>query len=453
MRRFLRVLGRALAVVTIVLVALLMLTVAPVDRTPVQETSQYADTWAELAQTPVLPAPADCVLRVGFARENITPKKSIPLAGYVNRRQALSTGVLDSLFVRAMVYQQGEQVAALISYDLLIVPPAVYQGLKGRLLAIGFPIHRVFLGATHTHSSMGAWDDHVVGERFAGAFDEEVIELLVAAAVRAVALAAEDLQPAEILHASVPVPALTVNRLVPGGPVDSLFHLVRVRQHQGRVALIGSYTAHATCLPSRDLQLSRDYPGIFVDEAERSGYDFALFLAGAVGSHAPAGPGEGAARARYLGEQLARAADSVRWELISRPALAAGRIHIAMPPRQLKILPDWCVRSWLADWALGVDEPTFSFLSFGSLVMVGTPCDFSGMLTPPLYAAAREHGTHLMMTSFNGAYVGYITPDVYFDYRGYETQTMNWHGTGNGAYFQTCTLRLLDRLQFHDVPH
>ncbi|MNF00811.1 hypothetical protein D3C80_1996990 [compost metagenome] len=42
----------------------------------------------------------------------------------------------------------------------------------------------------------------------------------------------------------------------------------------------------------------------------------------------------------------------------------------------------------------------------------------------------------LFITSFNGAYVGYITPDVYYDSVRSETREMNWFGPYNGRYFK-----------------
>jgi neutral ceramidase len=48
---------------------------------------------------------------------------------------------------------------------------------------------------------------------------------------------------------------------------------------------------------------------------------------------------------------------------------------------------------------------------------------------------ARAQGQNLIVTSFNGGYVGYITKDEWYDLNKYETRTMNWFGPYNGAYF------------------
>ena len=76
--------------------------------------------------------------------------------------------------------------------------------------------------------------------------------------------------------------------------------------------------------------------------------------------------------------------------------------------------------------------------------MVGAPCDFSGELALPLYQHARQKNMRLVVTSFNGGYMGYITPDRYYDKDHYETRLMNWYGPGNGTYFSECIRRIVD---------
>ena len=74
-------------------------------------------------------------------------------------------------------------------------------------------------------------------------------------------------------------------------------------------------------------------------------------------------------------------------------------------------------------------------LRIGDILLVGTPCDFSGELVEALDSQAREKGLSLMITSFNGGYMGYVTKDQWYDENLYETRTMNWYGPYNGAYF------------------
>ncbi len=74
-----------------------------------------------------------------------------------------------------------------------------------------------------------------------------------------------------------------------------------------RKLVLMSYTAHATCLFSKDIVLSRDYPGKLVDEVESSGYAFAMFMAGSVGSHGCSPPKFGAECIDWMANEVSRA--------------------------------------------------------------------------------------------------------------------------------------------------
>jgi hypothetical protein len=77
--------------------------------------------------------------------------------------------------------------------------------------------------------------------------------------------------------------------------------------------------------------------------------------------------------------------------------------------------------------------------------MVGLPCDFSGELVAVLSRYASNKGLRLIITSFNGAYAGYVTDDRHFDKDQYETITMSWFGPYNGAYFQEVVKDVIDK--------
>ena len=68
--------------------------------------------------------------------------------------------------------------------------------------------------------------------------------------------------------------------------------------------------------------------------------------------------------------------------------------------------------------------------------MMGTLCDFSGELMPALTNYGIAHQQHVMVTSFNGSYIGYVTPEKYYNLKKYETRDMNFFGPYTGTYFQ-----------------
>jgi hypothetical protein len=105
----------------------------------------------------------------------------------------------------------------------------------------------------------------------------------------------------------------------------------------------------------------------------------------------------------------------------------------------------FALRPWVFRWAFG-DYPSFvKAARIGDILMVGLPCDFSGELVAELSRYASNKGLRLIITSFNGAYAGYVTDDRHFDKDQYETITMSWFGPYNGAYFQEVVKDVIDK--------
>jgi hypothetical protein len=120
------------------------------------------------------------------------------------------------------------------------------------------------------------------------------------------------------------------------------------------------------------------------------------------------------------------------------------RIPLELGKPQVKISKDWCVRPWLFRAAFGESPNYLTVLRIGRLVMLGTPCDYSGELTQKLYDQGKEKELQVMVTSFNGGYIGYITPEKYYERSHYETRLMNWYGPGSGEYLAECMGKLIE---------
>jgi hypothetical protein len=90
-------------------------------------------------------------LRVGTAAIKITPPLGIPLAGYYSLRG--SEGVLDDLYAKAAVLDDGQTQAAMVVCDLVTVPRAVVLEARQRIeQKTGMPGGHVMISATHTHT-------------------------------------------------------------------------------------------------------------------------------------------------------------------------------------------------------------------------------------------------------------------------------------------------------------
>jgi hypothetical protein len=431
-KRFFLVFGLLLLVAAVALLS-------PVDHTPYQETAYYQQFRQEIASLPDPgPLAGSDTLLAGWARVNITPDHVMPTGGYGNRRGALYTSIHDSIWVRAFAFDNGIRKAALISADLLIIPPEVTKALAQRLPEIGLTIDQVYLCATHSHNSIGGWADKPVGSLLAGTYEPAIVAFLADRFIEAIKQAQSRQEKAAIGAVAYPSGELVENRLNASNPTDSLLRVMQIRQQSGATAIIASFSAHATTISDKDIVLSRDYPGALVDMLEKDpAIDFAAFCAGTVGSHRPELHGKD--DWETIQKEAGALAQKITSGVATTPVAYQNQLRTVSVPLPLRdphfrISENIRLRPWVF-YALYGDYPSvLTGLRVGNILWLGTPCDFSGELTPLVQPFGQWSQHPLFITSFNGGYIGYVTPDAYYNWPKSETRDMNWFGPYNGAY-------------------
>ncbi len=450
--KFLKIFLYILAGIVALLLVFVATAVTTIDYTPYRQMDYYRQ-WKEAIASAPSPASVKSIdgkFQAGWAKVNYTPDQPVPMAGYGNRRGRSYETVHDSVYARALYLSAFGTHAVIVSLDLLIVPPTVTEALKKRLPEVGLTFGQVYLGATHSHNSIGGWGDTITGELFAGKYDPAVVDRIVDAIIQSIAAAKATRQVAEVGYFQVKDTADIYNRLVKAKtPVDPWVRNLYLKRSDGKTALVTSYAAHATVLNSNNFALSRDYAGALVDSLEDGEADFALYLAGAVASMGPEEVGD--TDFAEVGHQADGVETAIQSGFDEIPTTTFPTIHtftVPLPLRQPspRLDPTWVLRPWLFRWAFG-DYPSFvKVLRVGNVLLVGLPCDFSGELTAPLSRYAAQRGLKLMVTSFDGAYAGYITADEHFHKKEYETITMNWFGPYNGAYFSEVIRDVIDKV-------
>ena len=454
MKRRLRRLGIAAA--TLLLVALLGLvgTLAPVDPTPSRGTDYGRATAERLAANRATNHPVEGPLRVGFGRARLTPTlgavaavgnegrfRSLPLAGFGNRKGAPATGVHDDLWVKATAVEVAGRRMVLVSADALIVPREVAEAATAELGRIaGLDRDRIHLGASHSHASIGGWGEGLVAEMFAGPFQPEIRVWFASRIVAAATNALQDLAPGSMAGAGFDAPDLIRNRLVgERGTVDPGFVLLAFRQDRGPRGVVGSFGAHATILPSRNMEFSAEYPGVWQRQVEAAGWTHAQFYAGGVGSHSPnpgAGGFEGIER---MGSLLAARTTNALLQASYRSTvqLASIAVPVRMPELHPRVADGIRLRPWLAARLLPVTPSTvITGFRLGDVLWLTTPCDFSGEMARPRKADLARRGLRGNVSSFNGDYIGYVVPSKYYHLDAYETRTMSFFGPAVPDYFE-----------------
>jgi hypothetical protein len=324
------------------------------------------------------------------------------------------------------------------------MPPEVARLLEQDLPAIGFSSDNTYFGATHTHSSIGNWSHGLMTVMY-GDYDDSLVHRIKDKIISAIKVADESKVKATISIAHIPVSDAVRNRINKNNPVDSLLRVVRIVRADSAKLLLLNFTAHATCISDRNIILSGDYPGRLTAALEAQGYTFAMFMAGAVGSHAAITKEREWPCVEEMADKLTLAlkGGSGSFTPVADSTVWMGRVKLEMNEAQFKVSKTWRLRPSAFNELLG-DYPEYvSGLRIGNLLMLGTPCDFSGEFYPALDSAASANGLQLMVTSFNGGYIGYVTPEKYYDVDHYETQLMNWYGPGTGEYLMSCMKMLM----------
>ncbi len=446
--KFFKILLKIVGFFFLILIVAIASVITTMDKTPYKEMAYYKEWKGLISNVKEDSSVGADSLRAGWAKVNITPAAPTPMAGYGNRRGRPFVTVHDSLYIRAMVIDNGGVQAAIIAADLLIIPPTVTKILKEKLTAKEIPFDQVFFGATHSHNSVGGWGTGISGLFFSGKYDQATVDRLADAIFQAIVNAKAKLEPARIMYLESRDSLDIRNRLVgEEGGIDPEVRSIAFVKNNGEKAILSSYGAHSTVIDSKNMKLSRDYPGVLVDSLERK-YNFAMYVAGAVGSMGPVEKGTDdfdQMKNQAHGIQMAIAQSDTVTEP-EKPVLRAVTIPLPLRDPSPRMTMDIVLRSWAFKKAFG-DYPVYvKALRIGNVLMVGMPCDFSGELVAGLDAYAKTKGLNLMVTSFNGGYVGYITHDKYFDRDEYETKTMSWYGPYNGAYFQEVIKDIIDKL-------
>ena len=339
----------------------------------------------------------------------------------------------------------------LVGSDMLIVPPNISEGVSRIVYEkMGIKRIQIFFSATHTHSSVGAWSKGYVGKEFAGLSNPDVVRWLVQQFSKAIENAIDDLKPGQVGSGSFEAADFISNRLIgEKGEKNSESVFLVAKQNSGKRAVLGSFDAHATTLGGWNMQISGDYPGYWQRKLESDGFDMAVFFAGSVGSHSAQSKGEKFEKARYIGEALADSVlkYAVLTELRDSIGLAAISLRMNLPELHIRISDGVRLNPAIGGKLFPpIGDVYIQAARIADLIWVTAPCDFSGELAINYKNAMNKEGYRALVTSFNGAYVGYIIPGKYYHLDEYESRLMSWYGPNMGPYTNELIRRMMQIL-------
>ena len=239
--------------------------------------------------------------RASVVKIDITPNKPQWLLGYDPRK---STGVHDHLFHRVVAMDDGKTQFFLISTDIALYSPSVYDEVTKKLEEeTGVRPLQVWWTVTHTHSAPEVGPPGLaavfMGERYEHDHNTEYTDQVKKTLIGAIKEARAKLEPAR-LGVGWGFARANINRrardeegpaflgLNPDGPVDREIGLIRLEKADGTLlALIANYAMHGTVLSGTNTQISGDAPGVVAEYVDQKLGAPMLYINGAAGNIAP----------------------------------------------------------------------------------------------------------------------------------------------------------------------
>lgn len=440
MPRFFKIITWILGVAILIGIA----TITTVDRSPIAEQDFFIETFEQLEKTPWQGSEGDVWL-AGWGKSNVTPDKPVNLVGYAPR--GTYEFIQDSSFIKAITLSNGKSRVSWLNFELLIVHPALAKAVEDGVKKSGIETDQLLFTATHTHSGLGGYMPGPMGELAFGGYEQKVVDLLVEKSIEALKSAITTQDTVSLSYRKVDAGKFVANRFIKDGPYDPYVRQVIFTKKDGKKATFFTYSAHATCLSSKFMGLSGDYPKFLTRALESREYEFALFAAGTVGSHRPISPGNSPEKV----QQYAASLDSAIWlrmtqfATLNSPRILQSRLDIGLREPHLRISDNLRIRPWLFNYLLGDTNPHLDITQLGNLLMITSSGELSGVFYESWEKLAQEKRLNLIITTFNGGYIGYITPDELYDEHYHEVRETNWYGPGNGQYFDQLIQALIEK--------
>ena len=201
------------------------------------------------------------MLKVGFAQRDITPELGLQIPGNFKIRPA--DGIIDPLYARACVIDDGKTTMAFCVMDILLVTGYAISMIRKRASeSTGIPEENIWVAATHIHT--GSPTDRKTG--VPGSWDEDNIIITAKKTADAIFMAWSNRVEAKIGYGCQDEYAVAFNRRYymkdgklgffpkvlcpdvdrPAGPIDPQVAVLRVDNMEGEpIGAIVNFAVHA----------------------------------------------------------------------------------------------------------------------------------------------------------------------------------------------------------------
>ncbi len=380
----------------------------------------------------------DSPIFIGWSRTNFTPNSAAhKTRGLFNEPYE---DVLDSLFINCIYLKKDTVQFIILSYDLLLVTPELASSLKKKLLSRG--ISNVYFSASHSHSSFGGFGKELVAEIALGKFDQSIFDRIIDRTIATLDKAVQIQDTLQNISYKEKNINRAINRLKNEYYVEEKLRQVHFSSTR-QLAIMSSLNIHPTFINPERKVISKDYPKIFSKEKSD---EFGMFVAGAMGSIKPMSFKKDTSQITRFKTIIDETPYTVVDSTLRIDLIGFNSIKLVTPALRPLLTKNICSSHWLSSILIGTPKTSIEVLRIGEILMLALPCELSSEFYPELQKLAEAKGLRLIITSFNGSYVGYTTPSRYFHIDHMETRIMNWTGKYGGDYYNEL-VRLIIEMQ------
>lgn len=403
--------------------------------------------------------------RAAAVKVDITPNDTQWLMGYAARQ---STGIHDRIYHRIVAMDDGATQFFLVSSELCVFSPAVYDEVAMELKQqLGIAPENFWWTVTHTHSApeMGAPDVYniLLKGRSEHEWSRSYAALVKNKLMEGIKEARGKLAPAKLgigagtANANINRRAVDIDGKVslglnPDGPVDRQIGLIRLeRLDGGLLALVANYAMHGTVLGGKWLEVSGDGPGVVSDYVEKKLGAPMLYINGAAGNLAPIYSVYDTARAGHLSQFGVLLGDKILATYrgiatVDEPVKLTVREKFLETPRREGLTWDSVLAKYGGQAASGTPTVRIPvrFLRLNDLVVWGAPLELFCEIA--IDVRNRSPFRNTFYFGYANGWLGYLPTAQGFKEGGYEPATSLV--TGQAAeQLRSMVLATLDELR------
>lgn len=235
-------------------------------------------------------------LTANVASIELTPplEMKFALGGYGERMSKPAEGVNDRIWAKALLLKNDDKKYAIITLDVLGLPPNVKPQLIKMLSAEGWNEENLMLLPSHSHTSLDMTalnDKNNLNSPQIGIFQPELLEYVISSLSEVIRGADKNYKTVQIGTGNIILEGMNRNRRGDPG-VDKGLTVTRIDYENGiPMTVLVNWTAHPTFMDEKDMFVSGGWPGYLQRELEQWIGDgvTVMYYNGAEGDQSPIG--------------------------------------------------------------------------------------------------------------------------------------------------------------------